>query len=273
MDTQSPKNGIWAFWKDSCKVYGAIGPFLSAIYWFYKWLGEPPPMIKDLSWAWGMVPLLILVIVAYVRRWLAFKELAQQLEPEINLMFEPGSFCEHISENHFDRYRTFCVILKNKSLSVKLTNCHVDLMSFESDETTCISLPLRTIHNREQFDLSSGQQELVKVVGLREPKILPRNGKINESESFGTLTPSPINGPAFSQYGVNFDKNKILIPEKSQFFYGTNVMERMVPQGKYIVKIKAFSDQTPSKELDLIVDVQDGKLTMEEATEQGILTK
>jgi hypothetical protein len=58
------------FYSDGTKVFGVIAPVLSILFTAGKAWGWPVmEEWKDISYAWALVPLLALAMVAYCRRW------------------------------------------------------------------------------------------------------------------------------------------------------------------------------------------------------------
>lgn len=167
MENKPPKNIGSAFWQDSFKVWGAISPVLASVWWIYKWIGEPPPQIKELSWAWGLAPLMGWVMVAYCRRWMAYKEIADRLIPKFNLSLD---FSDHEvpGTNVLVGFKFVNVCVKNTS-EVNLEKCTALLESILKDgKPTAFhkSIPLEwsfPLHANEK-EIVAGAEGIVHVV-------------------------------------------------------------------------------------------------------------
>lgn len=230
---------------------------------------------KVLAWvAIGWLTLLLIIITPY-RMWAEEvsnkTSLEELLEPRISLRFEQG-VCMHVRDGHHHQVRTFYVIVKNESRRTRLVDCHVDLISVHPSDNPNISLPLRSAHNRDHFPLSIGQEELITVCSLEEPNWVPPNGVLDETENFGRVSNNRPNGPAYNQNGLSFDKDRRLIPKQIQLHYGIDVTQRYIPQGRYFIKIKAFSIETEPYEMSLVIDMDGGQLTLREAMEDDGVT-
>ena len=199
-------------------------------------------------------------------------EIAQMqasLEPKLSLRFDPGPVCMHRNVQGGFTQRLFCVIAKNESKISELQNCHVDLVCIEPYDHSFISTAMRTIENRDTFSLSRDQEALIQVASLREPNWQPPDGKIDESQSYGKTSGDPRQ--KYTQNGLPFDENKNLIHQEIQLHYGWDTSKRYIPQGRYTIKLKAFSDKAPSVERNFLIDVLDGELKFQEVPKDGHL--
>ena len=70
-------------WSDGYKFLGAIAPLASLGFTFTKAL-EVHVSLRDISYAWAFAPLLAWLFVAYVRRWLAYRELEAAVNNQDN---------------------------------------------------------------------------------------------------------------------------------------------------------------------------------------------
>jgi hypothetical protein len=66
-------------WSDGYKVFGTIAPLASLSFTLAKAL-EVHVSLRDISYAWAFAPLLAWLFVAYLRRWLAYRDLEAQLD-------------------------------------------------------------------------------------------------------------------------------------------------------------------------------------------------
>jgi len=216
-------------------------------------------------WVSILLAVMVFVVGMYLTA-LVFKN-----KTALEMRFEPGPICEHLNKDHAYTERLFCVIVKNKSKNTDLHFCHVDLVSVEPYDHAYISMPLRTIHNRDQFSLSREQEDLITVASLKEPNWIPPNGQMDENESFGRVSPHTRGGAKYTQHGLPFDENKKLIPTEIQLHYGSDTSKRYIPQGRYTIKLKAFSNKSDPVEKDFLIDVMDGQLTFREAAEVDLV--
>ena len=220
-------------------------------------------VLTNLPWYVVVFMAAIIFVVGLYLTALVFKN-----RTAMEMRFVQGTVCMHLDRGPHETERMFCVIVKNASRNTELHACHVDLISVKPYDHAYISMPLRTIHNRDYFSLSREQEDLITVVSLQEPNWRPPDDRIDESEPYETI--GNRRDIKFKQHGLHFDKNKKLIPAEIQLHYGIDTSKRYIPPGRYIVKLKAFSDKADPVEKDFLIDVVGGELTFREATESDI---
>lgn len=242
------------------RPFGIFGLIAVAGYWVMDFFINLP------WWISVLLAVAVFVVGMYLTA-LVFKN-----KTAMEMRFEPGAVCMHLNEGPHCTERMFCVIVKNNSRNTWLNGCHVDLISVEPFDHAYISMPLRTISNRDHFSLSRGQEDLISVASLKEPNWKPPNGQIDESEPYGKSQGSYRGRrQTYTQHGLPFDEEKNLIPEEIQLHYGMDTSKRYIPQGRYVIKLKAFSDKADPAEKDFLIDVVDGQLTFREATEADLV--
>jgi hypothetical protein len=132
-----------AFWDDGLRYLRVIAPLASIVFTVLKAL-EFPVHLKDWSYAWALLPLLIWVVVAYVRRWIDSERLEGLIESKVTLGFDA---IKCIRDVHFER---------GMSRYVSVTVCGQDNISVPN-----VSVYL---HSIEYID-ESGEIERIDIEG------------------------------------------------------------------------------------------------------------
>src|SRR6266404_3572258 len=84
--------------KDGFSVVGVLAPLLSISIPVSKALNVPLAALESISYAWAFLPLLIWVLIAYVRRWFSNRSRDLTLNDEVSFAFKPVHF--HVEQRN-----------------------------------------------------------------------------------------------------------------------------------------------------------------------------
>lgn len=135
---------------DGYQIVGAIAPLLSILFTVAKLFEWPDQAIKDVSYAWALLPLLGWVLVAYFRRRKRSVNLEKALEPKI-VLSDPCIIDSYSNSNQTPSKR--CVLRITNKGSQLLQSCNAKAISSEiiSMEISGVAFPADIV-TQEQFN-------------------------------------------------------------------------------------------------------------------------
>lgn len=118
-----------SFWDDGLRYLRVIAPLASISFTILKALEYPVPL-KEWSYAWAFLPILVWVAVAYVRRWMDTERLEALIEPKIILGFDAAKCIRdvHFPQGGMSRY--ISVTVRGQE-NISIPNVSVYLHSIE----------------------------------------------------------------------------------------------------------------------------------------------
>lgn len=109
--------------------FSLLAPFASLLFTAAKAWDVAVPL-KDVSYAWAILPILIWVLIAYYRRWEASDRLTELLEPRITLGFDSEKCVRDVYFSNGELARYVGVIVTGPK-EVSISNVSVFLHSVE----------------------------------------------------------------------------------------------------------------------------------------------
>lgn len=148
------------FFDDGYKNIGLINPAITFVLSICKFLEVDFAGLKNLSYGWVLLPLLIWVIMAYVSRWKKYELLEKQLETSFDWNIDKH-FTPKLGKNEE------ACLLHITNGHKKLENCQIELSKGVTRHFVC-----------ESFNLRPGDKKIIPIFELLNSSfVLPCNPK------------------------------------------------------------------------------------------------